>query len=241
MKFKFDNFIKYLLAESVTFSVTDAENPVQDILGMAFALNKPFYAYMDKNMSKEEQADFQKQRASEVLTADGDDYDKSEGVLNFYTAGIPEKLVKPLVSLLKYYIGEHDAVLLNGDNIPLEKSNIFNSPVYRFKIKIGEAKNPAPELNLSNMNARAILCDVLNYPSDTIEEYGSIPLAELLMKIGYARDNDFAIGKAERKDTQEGNFYTGGLSKERIADILAQLEKICEWGVKNDYSSLSLS
>ena len=146
-----------------------------------------------------------------------------------------------MVSVIKYYIGEHSAEVLREPYG--EKSRMNGEPVWRFPVFITIPKPGVvpPELNLSNMNARVILMDVLNYPSSTIENYNKLMVAELMMKIGQVEDNDFVIGKAERKEEQSGNHFIGGLSKERIKQILEKLKEICEWAEKNNYTYISLS
>ena len=62
-------------------------------------------------------------------------------------------------------------------------------------------ENP-PELNMANANAVALFHDILNYPKDELWDGLSIQVNELMMKIGQVEDNDFVIGKAERKEEQ---------------------------------------
>jgi hypothetical protein len=240
MPSQFDTFIEsvMLVAESVNVTIVDAHNGPQDVHDLIWKLHNPFYAYLSKNLSPQETDHLRENKASEILSPDGSCFDQKEGVINFYTMGIPEKHIDTLLKLLKFYVGENDAEVTG----PIKKdvSRVYNGQVYRIPVRLNEIDESlvAPELNLGGGNAGVLFNDILNYPNPAWEG-GSAQIQELLMKIGQIEDNDYVINKNTKPETQEGNFYSGGTSREQIKRYLDVLRKMCEWGIKHNYSQIS--
>lgn len=244
MPSKFDTLIEKisLLNESITFSIADAdENPATNILELTFKLNRPLFMFMDKNFTREEMEHYNSNRPMDVLSPDGFDAFEEKGTMNFYCAGFPERLKEKTISLLKYYIEENNAEL-NGE-VKKDVSKVYNTEVYRFPIKIKPVDDDklAPELNVSNATGLTIVGDILNYPKDYS---GSVQIQELMMKIGMIEDNDFIINNAVREPASGGGetsakWYDGGLSRDRIKQVLDALKRICEWGIAHNYSTIT--
>lgn len=228
-----------LVNESVSFFVADAERAVDSLGDISWKLNSKFHDFMLKNagFTLDNYPDIL--RGEKIVVDGSSDYFGREGVLSMYLAGVPNELIDKTIAMIKYYIGEYQGELTGP--IKREQSNWQKSEVVRFPIRVAEATDNPPELNLSNANARAIISDVLNYPSDTDINGDSLNAKELLMKIEQIEDNDYIINKAERKYEQDGNHISYGLSPERIKQILDEIKKICEWAIERDYTSIGLS
>jgi len=237
---EFDKIYKSLIQESITISVADSEsrsNHIGDI-SSKIQYGKAFSNFYDKFFTKEQKEIFQKERVSDFITIDGYDYLEGEGVINFYTRGFPENLINKFVSVIKYYIEEYDGVV-NGEE-KTEKSGVYDSQVVRIPLKMQEGIENPPELNMSNANARVLLCDILGYQSDILEEYPNISANELLMKVEMIEDNDYVIGKNSRQTEVSGNMTSFGLSKERIKMYLDSLKNICQYALDNHYTYISI-
>ncbi len=242
MKFKFDSYIKSVLTDSVTFSIESTDNPPLNILDLTFALQRPFFQSMEKTFTPEEKQFFKEHRQGDLLAPDGNDAFETEGIMNFYSSAIAESKKNQMVNLLKYYIGEFNSELTGP--VKKDKSGMWEgAEVYRYpvKMKIPNESDIAPELNLGNMNARVLIHDILGYEIDDDGIFGSASLQDLLIKIENVEDADYILNNNVRPDSQEGNMYTSGLSKERIKDILARFKEMVEWGIKNNYSKISWS
>jgi hypothetical protein len=231
---RFKDFFQSLY-ESVTFHVDDATENILDIGAMAYSLNRDLYNFLIKNKIKDNNPLHLPQR----IDSDGPDFFKKEGIINFYTEGLPEESIPKMISMIKYYIGERNGELTN--RVYVETSGVYKSDVWRFHVKIADTNlSNAPELNWSSANARSTL-SLLGYSSDHIDEYRPLNARELLMKIEQIEDNDFAISKAIRKTEQNDNVVSFGLSDEQIKEHLNQLKKLAEWAVENHHTYIVLS
>jgi hypothetical protein len=128
---------------------------------------------------------------------------------------------------------------VNGEE-KTEKSGVYDSQVVRIPLKMQEGIENPPELNMSNVNARVLLCDILGYQSDILEEYPNISANELLMKVEMIEDNDYVIGKNSRQTEVSGHMTSFGLSKERIKMYLDSLKNICQYALDNHYTYISI-
>lgn len=236
----FKEFYNKLYVESVTFSIADSEKEIETLGDLSQQLTLQFHKFLLNNGYTNESIPDTLRGYDNVIAIDGDsDYFGQEGILNVYTDEIMNNLKDKTLGMIKYYIGEFNAELLNRPYV--ETSGIRKGDVWRFKIKINPVNNQPPELNLSNANARILLIDILGYPSDMLEEYPNISANELLMKIEQIEDNDYVINKNQRKDKQEGNMISMGLSPEQIKQRLNELKKVCQWAIENDYTYIQLS
>lgn len=237
-----ESILNSFIKESVTFSIAEETPNVNDLLGLSNSIlySKELSDYIDKILSSSEKEEWMKSRPTyDFLTPDGKDFDKQEGILNFYTGGLSSENVQKLLKFLKYYISEYNGEVIG--EIREDNSKIYKSKVFRIPVRIKEKISNPPELNISNMNARTILSDVLNYPDDTIEYYEPLNARDLLMKIESVEENLFHLQKASREDKAEDNVFIKGLSTERIKTLLAKLKEIAEYALNNNYTFVSLS
>lgn len=235
----FDNIIKHILNESYTISIADVDDETPKDLGeLAWKLNDLFHKHMLKNGFKLET--YPEKLRGEKIVVDGDsDYFGTKGILSFYSDQVPDNLIENTIKMLVYYIPELSADL-NGKPY-VETSGLTRKDVWRFNVTLTPPKNPAPEINLANTNARVVFVDLLNYPSDMLDDYPRIRINELLMKLEQIEDNDYAINKSKRDFKQSGNMIESGLSSQRIVEIINILKQICEWGLENAHTYIQIS
>lgn len=240
--FFIENILNHLILESVTFSISEETRSVNDLLGLSNSIlySNEFSEFPNKILTGEEKNSWLNSRPTpEFLTTDGDDFDKKEGILNFYTGGLSNENAKKILEFIKYYVGEYNGQITG--EIREEESRIYKSKVFRIPVKIKENLPNSPELNISNMNARAILVDVLNYPDEIVDNTHQINANELLMKISSVEENDLQIQKGFREKQSGENSITFGLTTERIREILNKLKEIAEYAINNNYTYVSLS
>jgi hypothetical protein len=236
----FKAFYQKLYLEGISFTVADSESEVDTLGDLTNKLSQQFWKFLKQNGMTDENTPSELHGYDSVIAVDGEsDYFGKEGIINVYTHHIPEELQQKTLKMIAYYIDEFNAELLSKPWV--ETSGMRRTDVWRFRVKVNEVKNNPPELSWNNANARAILVNVLNYPDEIMEEYPRLSARELLMKIEQIEDNDWQIGKGERKEEQDGNMYQFGLSVEQIKERLMQLKALCEWAVKNDFTYIALS
>lgn len=227
-----------LYYESVTLSVADSDRESSTLGDLTHELNSLFHKFMLSNGFSMD--NYPNELRGEQVVVDGEsDYFGKEGIISVYTGAVPEQLTNKLINMLKYYIGEHNGEVTGRPYV--ETSGSRKGDVWRIRVKMDDAQDNPPDLNMSNVNARLLLCDILNYPSDIMTEYPSINAKELLMKIEQIEDNDYILTKSVRKTTQQGNNISFGLSKEQIKQRLDQLKKVCEWAIERDFTFIQLS
>jgi len=239
---EFDKIYKSLINESVTISIADSDERKSEHIGdisHRIQYGKPFADFYNKKFTEEDKKKFTKEKVTDFVTIDGYNYLGNEGVLNFYTKGFPKNLIDDFISVIKYYIEEYQGEVTGSEKT--EQSGIFDSKVVRIPLKLQEGiTDNTPEMNLSNSNARVLLCDILGYRSDILEDYPRLNANELLMKIEMIEDNDYVIGKNSRETTTNGNMTDFGLSKDRIKLYLDTLKRICQYAVENHFTYISL-
>jgi len=240
-----ENLFKNLLLESVSFSVDSESTPnyVYEVASRILyspELGNFFNGLIEKKkMSQEEYEYFSANKSFDFITLDGYDTASKKGNINLYTKAVPSQIIPDLVSFIKYYIVEFNAEL-TGEPYQ-EKSTSRDSDVIRFPIKMKEEVENPPELNLANATAYALINDILNYPSDTFENYKPLNARELLMKIEIIEDNDYILDKGVRPEDINGNKIDIGLSKERIKTLLDALKNLTEYAIQNHYTYINLS
>lgn len=240
-----ENLLRNVLIESVSFFVDSESTPnyvyeVASRILFSPELGKFFIGLIKrKKMSQEEYEYFLNNKSFEFITLDGYDIDSKKGNINLYTQAIPSQIIADLVSFIKYYIDEFNAEL-TGEPYQ-EKSTSRDSDVIRFPIKIKQEVENPPELNLANATAYALINDILNYPSDTLQNYEPLNARELLMKIETIEDNDYILDKGVRPEERDGNMIDVGLSKDRIKRLLDALKNLAEYAVQNHYTYINLS
>lgn len=221
------------LVESVTLSVKDAEQPkqvVRNIYDLGHALHsriaQMFPAYAN-NKSRN--------NPSRAIDMDGLETHEQEGIINFYTDGIPEPLVPKITQAISYVMGDYN---VTAGKPTQNASNLFKSNVVRIPVKIHKTQAKfAPEVNIANDLAMTIFHDMLNIPSQFNLNGGSISAHEILFKMGQIWDVD----KHVTKPSQDKNWIDAGVSKERLTRKLAEIESLAKWAIANDYSEIQFA
>ena len=229
IKIIYENMIN--LQESITFEIESDDHSPKNLLDVCWILNKKFREYIINN-SKYTNNTYRYKFGDERVTPDGDDYDKTSGIINVYIHDLPSKIISKILSMIIYHIGEYGQVLQEPY---LDKSKLHGGGVYRIKTRINVDIPSPPSLNLSNDNANIIL-KLLGL----IEKPHRILATELLTKIEKIINNKSLIQNFTRDNESIGNFTSLELTESRIIDILLKLKNISENAIKNNDAYISI-
>ena len=229
IKIIYENMIN--LQESITFEIESDDHSPKNLLDVCWILNKKFREYIINN-SKYTNNTYRYKFGDERVTPDGDDYDKTSGIINVYIHDLPSKIISKILSMIIYHIGEYGQVLQEPY---LDKSKLHGGGVYRIKTRIDVDIPSPPSLNLSNDNANIIL-KLLGL----IEKPHRILATELLTKIEKIINNKSLIQNFTRDNESIGNFTSLELTESRIIDILLKLKNISENAIKNNDAYISI-
>lgn len=229
--------------ESVTFSIAE-ELQVTTMSHLSFNLmyKTKADAFVKSNLTDEEYKAWKKdssEKVGEFIAMDGLEPDDTEGNINFYTVGLPERIIPKIVSFIKYYIEEYNFKLTSEPY--KEKSKKFESDVIRFPVQINQIFEKIPEVNLANTNARTILIDLLQYPESVLRDYEKLNTREFLMKIETLEDDERKIQSSTTKTSTNNNFTSFGLTEERIKRILSDLKRLAQYAIDNHFSYIQIS
>jgi hypothetical protein len=220
--------------ESVTFRVQDyrPKNPVSSIFDLSQKINALLMNIMGKGYETGHY------RYWDKLTIDGYDVDAKKGILNFYSGGMDDDLVKRCLKAIKYYLGDF-GVRLSGE-IRKDKSNLYKMEVYRIPVEITDTdEDRAPEMNVTNKAANVIIQDIFQLPHSWS---GSIPVESLLMKLSRFTSSDAKQLQTEPTLNYQGKskpiVFTGGFDAGRIERYLSTLEQMAKWADKNKYYAI---
>jgi hypothetical protein len=233
--------------ESVTFTVAghDYSNQIKDLNDLGNFLSRKIIV---PHMSKLSEEDLKKaqQIYPDSISPDFSTWQWGEGeeVLNFYTAGF-ETMLPKMLDAIKYFL---DDLGIQYGQMRTEKSGVHNSDVIRIPIlNMKKLKDPAPEVNMSNRNARIIVHDLLQFPDPNEDEY-KLPVADLLIRINNVQDylidihtvEPYSVSKKNQEEELKSTIFNGGLSFEQIKRHLDSLEKLALWAKTNGYDQINL-
>jgi hypothetical protein len=216
------------LTESVTFQISDIQSDQknEDLHSLSWKL-----ASRVRKMFPEEfesiKLDFY-----DLITPDGDYYgpNRTEEI-NYYAGFFPEESRKKILDAILYLLSEFN-IKLNG-SVRKDDSRVYKKTVYRIPVMHVPNKNPAPELNIANGNARELL-NMLNIHGDLC---GNISVQELNMKLSTI--TDFHKNMTTRAPEIKSNFVSHGLSVNQLERYIDTLEKMIQWALKNNYDTIS--
>jgi len=221
-----------ILQESITFEIESNEyDTPKTLFDICWILNKKFREYIINN-SKYTTQTYRSKFGDERVTPDGEDYDKTSGIINVYVHDLPSKIISKILSMIIYHIGEYGEVLQEPY---LDKSRVHGGGVYRIKTRIDVDTPSLPSLNLSNDNANIIL-KILGLGNNSHR----ILATELLSKIQNVINNKSLIQNFTRDTESVENFTSFGLTESRINDILLKLKNICENAIKSNNAYISI-
>lgn len=175
--------LKSLLKESVTVSVAGAseEYPELDtVLNISFDLGRHALFPILNKMSPEEKANLKKSGVPgyDMLTSDGDDYDKPTGIINFYISGLDRSHIEAALRAIKERLD--DLGIKMGQLKGPEQSGAYKSEVIRIPIENNPHANAEkmPELNMTNSSFQLVFNKILKLVGD--DDWGfSMPVDTL--------------------------------------------------------------
>jgi hypothetical protein len=226
--------------ESVTFSIAE-ELQVTTMSHLSFNLLYKTKAseFVKSNLTDEEMKTWEQKHHREFIAMDGLEPDDTEGNINFYTVGLPERIIPKIVSFIKYHIEEYNFKLTSEPY--REKSKKFESDVIRFPVQINQIFEKIPEVNLANTTTRIILIDLLQYPESVLRDYEKLNAREFLIKIETVEDDERRIQSSTTKTSTNNNFTSLGLTEERIKRILSELKRLAQYAIDNHFSYIQIS
>ena len=216
------------LNESVTFQVADIQSDQKN--EELHSLSWKLASRVRKMFPKEFESlklDFY-----DLITPDGDYYGSNRTEeINYYAGFFSEESRKKILDAILYLLPEFN-IKLNGP-VRKDESRVYKKTVYRIPVMHVPNKNPAPELNIANGNARELL-NMLNIHGDLC---GSISIQELNMKLSTI--TDFHKNMTTRSPEIKSNFISHGLSINQLERYIDVLEKMMQWAIKNNYDTIS--
>lgn len=166
-----------------------------------------------KQMTPEEKSTIK----SEIIVADGLDYDKQSGIISVYIGNFPEKWVPNLIGGIRYFLKNKN---ITTGTWKTDTSKMYNVDTIRIPIEdiSHVTKNPAPSVSMSYGTANAVF-NLLDCPE--YKEYGiNISVNTLLRKIHQFYDNDQYAG--------EHNLH-----------YINQLNNMCDWAQNNGFDTIT--
>ena len=226
---------KLWLNESVSFYPKDwEESSFKDLLSLTYHVNDILHKIPG----------YSNGTSPEKFTTDGDAHFKTSGTLNFYTKGMPETAVKTALQAIPYYLKELGAEVIGTPR--KDTSKLFGGEVYRFQARLtATQEDRPPDINMSNVNARVILTELLGILPAREDLAGVFNARELMMKIKGVTDFHQEIPELSpikqviKPPTQDGNIHYGGIDQEYIQRALESLEKLAQWAIDHHYDQIS--
>lgn len=258
-----------IVTATVTLSVADYQRPkiAENVNDLAWDLQGELYKVMEKIMTPEQIEIWRKTRPSELVSLDGDsEMHALEGILNFYTAGLPRPIIDKMVQAAQYHaptfggtIGQpkYETYGENPSKLQWMKQQDANADpnairVVRLPATIDQnavvSADFAPEINYTQSNMRFIFMDILNYPSTMFDPNGfTVDVNDLLMKLGYARTMlqqrvDAENQERQLMETKPGQkgptVIPGYLDVEGVEQRLDEIERLADWAKSRNYMTL---
>jgi hypothetical protein len=250
---EYKDFFSDRLDESMTMTVYDADyshRKTDTVLSLSFRLLDLAVEPVLNKMNPQEKEFFRQHRVPEILTSDGDDYDKPVGIVNFYTGGFSPDAIKKVVDGIKYHAKEIGIEL--GPIKDPEQSKMFKCQVVRIPVvtnyNINNKVKP-PELNLSNDKMRLLVYEILQlheYEDDGM----NISATDLLLRVNEVlkkaeSDEDFLYRYANPStvDSEPGKatMIHGEISPEYLMMRLKQVQELCEFAIDRNFRTISIN
>ena len=261
------NFEKYFLNESMNLQVVDHsyDNYPDDVLSVIHgpvwnAINKSEWwrnKKLDAALKAAEEADnegeiekvkellarWYEQRRKwlnpHIIGPDGYDFDKKQGIINFYPdmsyIGKQDDYIEQFLGLIRQSIERFDIPThVTGP----EQSGDRDSRVYRIHIDIPDrVKDDPPEVQMSQRNAYEVFHNVLDVKTEE-----PVDARDLVFRIdAIINDIDVRAGVVEPQSgkTEGGaQFYDQGIDEDYIRNRVIQVRAVAQWALDNDYSKV---
>ena len=237
----------FKLNESYYVYVKGAEEypDLTTILNIIFAISRKALKPLE-NLTAEEKSVFDKQRMPEILSPDGNDFDKPTGIINFYVAGIPENRIKEILENVREQLDNLNVVY---GTFKVDKSKMLKSNVIRIPILKNDNKYQGPpEMNVSNFSARILFHDMLGFEDQG--QYYSMPIDQLEKSLAEWNDlSDEEMMQKLEKHTSPASIekdggatiISGGWDYDRLYNYISQLNDIVKWAKDHGYKYISAS
>lgn len=243
---------------SLTMYIADASNDqyekFKDVLSMCFAAKDYFY---NKALDKETVAKITEEVYPQVsFEPDGNDFDKSTGIINIYCSRFPEEIIKPAINKIIGFFNENGITTGKPMN---DISNMTGQKVIKLPIIENEVvknnKDVAPELNMSNGNAHFIMQKVLGYNKDLWTD-GDLKASELKSRIEYylgetklpsaEKGSQQALSLEDLANPENEGLLSGrsaltSYDEETVRSRLNELLNLCNWALNRGYNDLYMA
>jgi hypothetical protein len=216
-----------------------------NLLDLCSTISRPMWKILEKEMTPEETAVFrEKGSGTETITPDGSsDFDKPTGIINFYIAGIPQRLLQPILKEIKETL-QNIGIPIEYNDMKIEQSGLRRSKVIRIPItKNDNVYKGPPEFNLANGNATALYRDILGFqPEDDGASY-SFTVEELEQAIQpYIQDrgrlSPHTIHPSDEQEPGGPRMISGGRNLNQLYRYIERLQEVIKWCKEHDYKYL---
>lgn len=238
---------KKLLREGYSLNVVGARDEYPDLSNMLSLSYAIMYNSLKplESMTEEERMKFDDGHAMDILTPDGGYESESKGVLNFYTMGIPERLIPSIINNIKEQL---ENIGIPFGEFKKERSKMRDSDVIRIPILDTPEYQGPPKFHVSQFNAKMLFTNLLGF-KEKQPQYYSFTVDELNERLNQWLDMDDTARKGALArylkpttvDKKDGHatFITGGVNYKQILNYFIELKKVVDWANQHGYKHLS--
>lgn len=208
-----------LTLEGINISVQgyNYSDDVVDISSLCWWISKKVLLPILNKMTEEEK----KTITTDLFQPDGNDYDRSNGIMNVYIGIIPQRWQASVLGGVQYFLDER-GIEYGPWKEDVSKVYHLNKPVKTIRIPIIDlypSEDPAPSMHVTYSTIMEVLSAI--GMENTFNDYQFNASAEEIIK--------------RVKKLQTSSMQTTG-----TADIFAnQLKDMAEWALKHGYKTLS--
>ena len=243
---------KGLISESMTVHVDgfDYSSQIDHLGDICGVLAKTIYKRQNQLSKEELDHLIEVNMPGQIVVPDGDaDYSGREGIINFYTAGLPQKILADVIQEMRQILDSNN---IKYGEFKTEKSGMIESEVIRIPILqiMGEKQGPI-EPNFANTNAKLLFSDILEYQMDEDDWGYYLDAYDVINRIDKALDDVDVLSIHSRDPHQskgvniQGRYGAtmmhGGYDFNSIRRGLDNIKKVCEWAIKNGYTKINVN
>ena len=184
---------------------------------------------------------------NEEITSDGDDYSKSDGIMNVYLHRFEGDL--SLISkVIEIILNECRKMNVSAEFLKIDNNDKGIPRVARIKVSIPKvSRDLPPEINIANSNAHYLINSVLGYDRQLWED-GEFDASEMIKRIDYyLGEESYKKNPVKNRDMDEvfsdQDFLSGKKAesdyrKEDVVHRLNFIKSFCQWAVNHGYSKI---
>jgi len=228
-----------LISEGMNLHIKDFsyDTELDTILNICHASWKSFMDIYNNDFTKEEEDIYSdKGFGYDMFSPDGSYAFESTGIMNFYMAGVPKRLLGKITSKIKYDLSERDVIL--GKISDVEDNRVIRMHVTKNDSTHG---NP-PDFQLSNTNAHLIFGNILGL--DDMDSSYEMNVGMLLSKVDKAMEEFEAMPSSPSTVTtsgEKGNIYQQHMGSDDILSRLSRIRDFAQWASDRGYSELYMA